>query len=69
MRTQPHDVRCKSCGILLGRLDENGLTIRRGDLQATMDGEFRAALVCYRRRCGTLNLLTLPGGAAPKKLS
>lgn len=67
MRTQPRDIRCKACSILLGRLDENGLTIRRGDLQATMDGEFRATIVCYRRRCGVLNILRLPLRSASER--
>jgi len=63
------DVRCKACGILLGKIDESGLTIRRGELQATVSGEFHASLVCYRSRCRTLNVLrlstaTAPGGAA-----
>lgn len=51
------EARCAGCGALLGRLDANGLTIRRGDLQATMDGEFRASLVCYRPQCRRLNIL------------
>ena len=69
MRTQPRDIRCKTCGILLGRLDESGLTIRRGDLQATMDGEFRASLVCYRRSCGALNVVRVPDRHAPTALA
>jgi hypothetical protein len=52
-------VRCKACGALLGVLEEGGLTIRRGDLEATFDGEFHASLVCYRPRCHTLNVLRL----------
>lgn len=65
MRTQLHEVRCKACGILLGKVDEHGFTIQRGDLQATIDGEFRAALVCYRPRCRTLNVLQLPAATRP----
>jgi len=53
----PRDIRCKSCNILLGRVDDSGLTIRRGDLQATMSGEFHASMVCYRSRCRQLNVL------------
>jgi hypothetical protein len=56
-RTRGQEARCKVCGALLCCLDENGLTIRRGDLQATMDGRFRATLVCYQPRCRTLNVL------------
>ena len=51
------EVRCKSCGALLAKTEATGLTIRRGDLQATIDGAFRAALVCYRPRCRTLNIV------------
>ena len=51
------DVRCKSCGALLAKTEATGLTIRRGDLQATIDGAFRATLVCYRPRCRTLNIV------------
>lgn len=54
------DVRCKDCGILLGKIDESGLNIRRNDLQATVTGVFHASIVCYRSRCRTLNVLRLP---------
>ena len=57
MRTQPREVRCTACGILLATVGEAGLVIRRGDLQATIDGELRAALVCYRRTCRRLNVV------------
>lgn len=60
MRTQSHEVRCKSCGILLGKIDDTGLTIRRGDLEANFDGTFRAALRCYRSRCRSLNVVQMP---------
>ncbi|MBI3184652.1 MAG: hypothetical protein HYZ28_21150 [Myxococcales bacterium] len=66
MRTQPREVRCKACGILLAAVDESGLTIRRGELQATFDGEFHAALVCYRRSCRKLNVLRLSTTARPE---
>ena len=35
------------------------LVIQRGELQATIHGEFHAALVCYRPRCRKLNVLRL----------
>jgi hypothetical protein len=57
MRTQPQEIRCTACRILLATLDETGLVIRRGELQATIDGELRAALVCYRRNCRHLNVV------------
>jgi phage FluMu protein Com len=59
MRTQPHEFRCKSCGILLAKIDDTGLTIRRGDLEASFDGAFRASLRCYRSRCRSLNVIRL----------
>ena len=67
MRTHPRDVRCKGCNILLARIDSNGLTIRRGDLQATVTGDLHASFVCYRPRCGLLNVLRLSadGTATP----
>ena len=52
-------VRCKGCGAVLAKIDETGLTIKRGDLQATVDGEFRATLVCYAPRCRSLNILNI----------
>jgi len=60
MRTPPRDIRCKACNILLAKIDDDGLTIRRGDLQATIDGQFHASLVCYRRSCQVLNVLAHP---------
>jgi len=59
MKAQPREVRCKSCNVLLAKVDGDGLTIRRGDLQATIDGRFHASLVCYRPRCRQLNVLRL----------
>jgi hypothetical protein len=58
-RPDSNDVRCKSCGILLAKIDDSGLTIRRGDLQATVDGAFHASIVCYRTSCKTLNVVRL----------
>lgn len=53
------EIRCKGCGILLAKIDKSGLTIRRGELQATINGDFLASIVCYRPRCRTLNVLSL----------
>ena len=58
------DWRCSSCGVLLAKIADNGLTIRRGELQATMSGEFHASLVCYRPRCRTLNVLRISNQGA-----
>jgi len=60
MNPKEDEVRCKTCNALLAKLEGAGLSIRRGDLQATVDGVFRAALVCYRPRCRTLNILCFP---------
>jgi hypothetical protein len=65
MRTQCHDVRCKRCGILLARLDETGLTIKRNDLEARFEGRFRASIRCYRRSCGELNSLRFDTSSDP----
>jgi len=59
MNPKHDDIRCKSCNALLAKLDETGLTIKRGDLQVTVDGAFRATLVCYRPRCRSLNILNI----------
>lgn len=53
------DWRCSACGILLARIGDDELTIRRNELQATMTGEFHASVVCYRPRCRTLNVLRI----------
>ena len=58
MRPHARDVRCKSCNILLAKVDPTGVTILRGDLQATFAGELHASFVCYRQRCRALNVLT-----------
>lgn len=55
MRTTSTECRCKSCGALLAKRDDGGVSIRRGDLQATITGDFTAAVTCYR--CRTLNVL------------
>jgi len=65
MRTQSREVRCTACNILLAKVDDNGLSIQRGELQAAIHGEFQAAFVCYRPRCRTLNVLRLSTAARP----
>jgi len=55
MRSTPTKCRCKSCGALLAKRDDDGVSIRRGDMQATITGDFTAAVTCYR--CRTLNVL------------
>jgi hypothetical protein len=59
MNSIQKDIRCRACGVLLAKLDETGLSIRRGDLQATIDGTFRASVVCYKPGCRTLTILNL----------
>jgi phage FluMu protein Com len=53
------DWRCSESSILLARIGDHELTIRRNELQATMTGEFHASVVCYRPRCRTLNVLRI----------
>lgn len=60
MRNEPNDIRCEGCGILLAKREGPGLSIRRGELQATIQGTFHASLVCYRPRCRRLNVLRVP---------
>lgn len=57
MANEPEDVRCTACGKLLARLRDGVLTIQRGELQVTFDGDFRASLVCHQPRCRQLNLV------------
>lgn len=57
-RTLTTDCRCKACGALLAKLDRDGLTIRRGDMQVVVTGESTVAVTCYRDRCRTLNVLS-----------
>lgn len=59
MNPKHNEVRCKTCHTLLAKVDKTGLTILRGGLQATIDGTFRATLVCYIPRCRSLNILNL----------
>lgn len=58
------DFRCRACRILLATIDENGLTLCRGGLQATVAGDFHVSIVCYRPRCRTLNVLRVRTRAA-----
>jgi phage FluMu protein Com len=53
-------VRCASCGALLATTGSEGLRIQRGHLEATIDGAFRASLVCYRPTCRQINVVTIP---------
>lgn len=66
MRTQPREVRCTSCRILLAKIDDAGnLTVRRGDLEATVSGSFRASIVCYRTSCRHRNVVDLTPSVQP----
>ena len=55
------ELRCKCCKTLLGMMDEDGITIHRGGMQATFSDAqmLTAAIVCYR--CSKVNLFTLAG--------
>lgn len=69
MASQAEDVRCTGCGKLLARRVGGVLTIQRGDLQVTVDGDFHAAFVCYQPRCRRLNVLTVRSQASTKVAS
>ena len=60
MGTQVREVRCKSCRILLAKIEGGAITIRRNDIEATFQGDLRASIVCYRTRCRAVNVLELP---------
>ncbi|MDP1826627.1 MAG: hypothetical protein Q8L48_25375 [Archangium sp.] len=50
------ELRCKQCNALLAKNDRDGLSIRRGELQATVTGvDVTIAVTCYR--CKSLNVL------------
>lgn len=62
--TSTTECRCKLCQALLAKRESAGLSIRRGDLQATvMGGDFTVAVLCYR--CKTLNVLASAAPRAP----
>ena len=58
------EVRCRGCNALLAMRDGEQVSIRRGDLQATIIGDFVASLVCYRPSCRTLNVIRPPSARA-----
>jgi len=52
------DLRCKHCHTLLAKQDRDGLSIRRGTLQATITGaDTTVSVTCYR--CLTLNVMRI----------
>ena len=59
------DVRCEACGILLGRVGSEGLTVRRSQLQISIVGDFHASIVCYRPCCRHLNVLLFEKATRP----
>jgi phage FluMu protein Com len=59
MADDARDIRCTACGKLLARMCDGVLTIQRGELQVTIDGEFRASFVCSQPRCRRLNLISV----------
>lgn len=56
-RPSPIDCRCKACGALLAKREQDGLTVRRGDLQLVVSGDSTVSMTCYRAHCHTLNVL------------
>lgn len=67
--TPTTDCRCKACGALLAKLDRDGLTIRRGDMQVVVTGDSTVAVTCYRDRCRTLNVLSSHKPTTPSPAS
>jgi phage FluMu protein Com len=65
MSNEERDVRCSACGKLLAKVRDGQLTLQRGDMQATFDGEFRAAFICHRPSCRRLNLVRIRSQADP----
>ncbi len=66
-KSGPCEIRCPACGALLGVRDDAGLSMMRGDAQATITGDFQASLVCWRRGCRRLTVLRFsatPAGRA-----
>jgi phage FluMu protein Com len=60
------DFRCKQCQALLAKHDSDGLSIRRGDLQATVSGNgFTVSFTCYR--CQSLSVVTTASRAPASK--
>ena len=66
MRTHSQDVRCRGCNILLGKLDETGLTICRNDLEVHYGGPGLVSIRCYRPRCRRLNVVRIPAATTPE---
>jgi len=66
MSNEPKEVRCKGCGRLLAKIHDGQLTIQRGDLTATFEGAFRAAIVCSQSRCRQTNSVDVLSQAARK---
>jgi hypothetical protein len=54
---KPTELRCKCCRTLLGTKDEDGLTIQRGGMQATIPGAPTVVIICYR--CSKTNVFSL----------
>ena len=66
MSPSAKDIRCSECGRLLAKLNDGALTVHRGDVQATFDGEFHASFVCHRPGCGRLNVVRVLAPDTPK---
>jgi hypothetical protein len=59
------DVLCKACSALLATIDDTGLILRRGRLEATVRGDIHASITCYRPWCQTRNALNLKTDRGP----
>ena len=64
MTSATEEIRCVGCGRLLAKVSKGVLTLQRGDVQATFDGEFHASFVCYQPRCRRLNVVRIHSGGS-----
>jgi hypothetical protein len=62
------DVHCtnSNCNALLGKIDDTGFTIRRGEMEIHYSGSGVISIRCYQRRCHSLNVLRLNPESTPR---
>ncbi len=59
------EVRCPECGALLGTRNTAAFSIKRGDTQAAISGDFQVSIVCWRSRCRKLTVLRFSAPEMP----
>jgi hypothetical protein len=60
MSNESQEIRCTGCGQLLVKLRDGLLTVRRGDLQTTIGGQFHVSFVYHQSRCRQLIVRRIP---------